>query len=170
MESNSRQFVQAANAFLADPTHATLIKLQSEAADFLEVSETDPSEKEWIDWREVENDFEEIRVILRGHWGAGVAEVKDCLNYALRETLCGEDIYTPRDSYNEVDNETILTYGYDSTKSRRDDPDFKNAFGIAFAYILHGTPVRKTDRAGAGTKGTRRYAGIGVSPNKIEVR
>jgi hypothetical protein len=91
------------------------------------------------------------------------------LGYALREQLAGE----PLSDYRfEVKDKriTVLEYYYDATKSQRDDPDFIEAFRKAEQYILEGTPIRKTDRAGRGTKGTRLVEGVGKTfPKDVNV-
>ncbi len=80
----------------------------------------------------------------------------------MKYVLCG-----PFAMFGEFDGEivhrndegTLLVFSVDTTKSRRDD--------VAWAFeddcipmLVEGTPVRKTDRAGAGTKGTRAVEGI----------
>lgn len=53
----------------------------------------------------------------------------------------------------------LFIFDLDTTKSQRDDvPD---AWDAHRAWLTEGTPVRTTDRAGAGTKGTRAHAGLG---------
>jgi hypothetical protein len=46
----------------------------------------------------------------------------------------------------------------DATKSRRDD--YGDAMDALWTILDEGTPVRTTDRAGAGTKGTQKYPGV----------
>lgn len=57
---------------------------------------------------------------------------------------------------------------YDFTKSLRDDPDHFAAFDKALGYIKDGTPIRKTNRAGYGMKGTRLVEKIGS--HQVEFR
>lgn len=53
----------------------------------------------------------------------------------------------------------LYVFSLDVTKSQRDDvPD---AWSRAQAILSEGTPVRLTDRAGPGTAGTRKLAGVG---------
>lgn len=53
----------------------------------------------------------------------------------------------------------LYIFSVDTTKSQRDDvPD---AWDQAKHVLVEGTPVRTTDRMGAGTKGTRKYPGLG---------
>lgn len=92
-----------------------------------------------------------------------------CLGYALREVLAGESLSDPDVEFEskseyyweDTKGNTILLYYYDSTKSQRDDPDYLEAFNKAETYIKNGTPIRKTNRAGANTQGTRLVEGIG---------
>lgn len=49
----------------------------------------------------------------------------------------------------------VFVFWLDSTKSRRDD--IFDALDLLAEYLSEGTPIRKTDRAGVGTKGTRKY-------------
>lgn len=111
------------------------------------------------------DDFYEIRVTAdRGLDYDDVRRLSGCLGYALREVLAGEALSEPTVTFERGPGDgaraTVLEYGYDSTKSRRDDPDYALAFEKARAYIADGTPVRKTDRTGAGTKGTRLVEGL----------
>jgi len=82
--------------------------------------------------------------------------------------LAGEDLSEPE--VREMNHGMKLSYYYDSTKSRRDDPDYFEAFEKALLYINEGTPVRTTNRAGIGTKGTRLVEGIGQRKVNIFLR
>lgn len=116
-------------------------------------------------------EFNEIRLELRG-WHAchstrvrglnaeAIRRASGCLGYALRQELAGEDLSDPEQEMNG-NGLAALAFYYDLTKSRRDDPDVFAAFELARQYIVEGTPARKTDRQGAGTKGTRLVEGIG---------
>ncbi len=90
-----------------------------------------------------------------------ISRASGCIGYALRETLAGEDLSDPQVGF-ALCGATVLSFDYDSTKSRRDDPDSLLAFERAAAYIVLGTPIRKTNRAGFGTKGTSLVDGIGL--------
>lgn len=87
-----------------------------------------------------------------------IAQVSGCIGYALRQTLAGENLSEP--GVHQTPARTVLEFGYDSTKSRRDDPDFAEAFALAKEYVRSGTPVRSTNRAGVDTKGTRLVEGV----------
>ena len=114
------------------------------------------------------HDFAEIRVLVERRLNEEeVTRLSGCLGYASRQTLAGEDLSEPSGfllSTFPADGRqaTVLEYAYDSTKSRRDDPDYALAFALALAqeYAFAGTPVRSSKRAGAGTKGTRLVEGI----------
>jgi len=83
------------------------------------------------------------------------------VGYAYRCTVVGESIGRPeRDSVG-----SFVIYA-DTTKSRRDDlglalEDFEKTLP---AMIREGSPMRKTDKAGLGTKGTRLIEGL-ADPN-----
>lgn len=111
-------------------------------------------------------DFSEIMLVFDGplaEWE--VRQASGCLGYALREVLAGEDLSDPEGSGES--HRPRLVYYYDSTKSLRDDPDYGAAFEKAVRYMEEGTPIRATNRAGAGTKGTRLVEGIG--PRKVSI-
>jgi len=117
------------------------------------------------------SDFYEVRVCIGRHLTADeVARVAGCIGYALRQELAGEDLSDPHVIQSFRAQQTILLFGYDSTKSQRDDPDFEQAFLLALRYIVEGTPVRSTNRAGVGTKGTRLVEGIGKCRVEFAVR
>ncbi len=106
-------------------------------------------------------DFYEVRVTFNRELSSDeISRASGALGYAFRASLAGESLSEPTVMQN-VEYRTVLEYDYDSTKSQRDDPDFDAAFLLAHRYIEEGTPVRKTDRAGKGTQGTRLVEGIG---------
>lgn len=88
-----------------------------------------------------------------------VMRASGCIGYALKQHIKGEELSLPEVTY--IPNATLLDFHYDSTKTQSDDPDFGLAFFDAETYVREGTPIRKTNRAGAGTKGTRLVEGIG---------
>ena len=122
------------------------------------------------------HDFAEIRVLVERRLNEEeVSRLLGCLGYALRQTLAGEDLSEPSGfllSKFPADGRqvTVLEYAYDSTKSRRDDPDFALAFAVAQEFIFSGSPIRTTNRAGVGTKGTRLVDGIGACHLTLQVR
>ena len=122
-----------------------------------------------------QGDFYEIMVVVAGR-GLSLEQANrlaGCTGYALRVTLAGEELPEPTVTYwREEDGlvTTILEFAYDSTKSIRSDPDHVAAFDTMRAYISDGTPIRKTDRAGSGTRGTRLLDGLGDFPIALYVR
>jgi hypothetical protein len=80
------------------------------------------------------------------------------VGYAYRSTIAGESIGMP-----EQDTPYSFVVSADMTKTQRDDlgmalEDFENTLP---GTVRDGSPVRKTDRAGSGTKGTRLVEGLG---------
>lgn len=117
---------------------------------------------EWKSIGEHPGSWYEIRVEFDAYLTDGqVLQAAGCLGYALREVIRGEELSAPGKITRKGDGKTIARFGYDNTKTRSDDPDEARAFCLAAQYIREGSPVRKTDRAGVGTKGTRLCEGIG---------
>lgn len=73
----------------------------------------------------------------------------------------GEDLSEPIRIKRKRDRRTVAYFSYDSTKCRSDDPDEVEAICRASRYVKEGSPIRKTDRAGRGTAGTRLCQGLG---------
>lgn len=100
-----------------------------------------------------------------------ILQASGCLGYALRECLRGDQLSDPEvvqkfDS--PVHSELVIKYDYDTDSSQRSDPKahYLEAFNLAKKYIFEGTPVRKTDQQGYGTRGTRLVDGLGnIAPN-----
>ena len=83
-----------------------------------------------------------------------------CIGYAFRARIRGEELSDPVVLQNTGRAGTVVELSYDTTKTASDDPDLIAAFDDAATYIELGTPIRKTDRAGKGTKGTRLVEGL----------
>lgn len=83
---------------------------------------------------------------------AEMRQVAGLLGYAWRASMAGESLGQPQ----RVGKKTFVVSA-DVTKSRRDDvgDGWFEFLGQVPAIIQHGSPVRTTDRAGIGTKGTR---------------
>ena len=121
-------------------------------------------------WKSVEapdafaESFNRIRVVCDRRLDEGEVEcLAGCLGYALRATLAGDDLGQPETTYALIEGGaafTIIEADYDSDSSIRTEPDPAQAFDAARLYITQGTPVRQTDRAGWGTRGTRLVEGI----------
>jgi hypothetical protein len=87
------------------------------------------------------------------------------VGYTYRATIAGESLSSP-----DIDSPYSFAVGADTTKSQRDDlgmgfEDFENSLNNT---IAEGSPLRKTDRSGPGTKGTRLVQGMGADL-KVEV-
>ena len=93
-----------------------------------------------------------------------------CLGYALRQILHGEKLSEPLRIKRTGDGRTIARFGYDATKGRASSPDAAKAFSLASQYIQEGSPVRKTNRAGENTLGTRLCEGLGSVAARFWVR
>lgn len=115
-------------------------------------------------WKEIRVEFDKELTVSQVLRAAGA------LGYALREHLVGEPLSLPRVALSPDPNVTILEFEYDSTTSKRSDPDFFEAFDAAMDYIEEGSPVRTTDRRGPGTAGTRLVDGIGPVGMRFFVR
>jgi hypothetical protein len=142
--------------------YARALRAEAEAVDAYVAT---LKEAEWILPGDCDGDFYEVKaafcVLLDEEQ---IRRASGCIGYALRETLAGEDLSEPtvmRET--EKGFPTVLTYSYDATKSQRDDPDYGEAFNKAAQYVHDGTPIRKTNRAGANTRGTRLVEGIGFT-------
>jgi len=88
------------------------------------------------------------------------------IGYNYRATVAGESLGDP-----EMDSPYSFTVYSDTTKTRRDDlgiamEEFEDNFDN---MIQEGSPVRKTDRAGQGTKNTRLVDGFNDPSLKVEI-
>ncbi|GAB4453446.1 MAG: hypothetical protein OHK0029_06280 [Armatimonadaceae bacterium] len=109
----------------------------------------------------VPEDFQEIRLVFdRELSGDELRRASGCLGYALRIYLGGEDLSEPT-VVSLPGQPTVALYRYDSTKAIRSEPDIAEAVCVARHYLEEGTPVRTTNRAGEGTRGTRLVDGLG---------
>lgn len=115
-------------------------------------------------WYEIRAEFDAILTDSQVYQAAG------CIGYALRQVLRGEELSEPVKVSRKRAGRTVVKFGYDSTKSRSDDPDDNEAFELAARYVVEGSPIRTTDRAGAGTRGTRLAEGIGPVTARFWVR
>lgn len=115
------------------------------------------------DWQEIRATFG--RELLEGElFGASGA-----IGYALRIYMAGEELSLPR-VVSAPGQPTVAVYGYDSTKSRRSEADPIEALQVAVSYISEGSPIRRTNRAGVGSRGTRLVQGIGQVAVSFAVR
>lgn len=126
-----------------------------------------PPRGRWMPWENHPGGWQEIRATFdRGLTVYEVLRIAGALGYALREHIVGEELSLPRVAIPTDENSTVLEFEYDSTKSRRSERHDADAFDAAREYITEGSPIRKTDRRGPGTQGTRLVEGIG--PINIE--
>ena len=127
--------------------------------------------RRWLPLEEHPGNWKEIRVeIDRELTVSQVLRAAGALGYALREHLVGDPLSLPRVALSTEPDTTILEFEYDSTKSKRSDPDYFEAFDAAMDYIEEGSPIRTTDRRGPGTQGTRLVEGIGPIGMRFLVR
>lgn len=88
--------------------------------------------------------------------------------YAYRMTIAGESL-----GMYERDSNNAIYLAADFTKSQRDDVGQASSEFVELleGLIQDGSPVRKTNRAGANTKGTRLIEGLGAStPSGMPLR
>lgn len=152
--------------FLSDPTPATFAALVTSANIVLE-----DANNPWMEVSKMTNFFSDIRVDIELSVDSlsqeDIDSISGCLGYALRQTIAGESLSDPV-SIDQTPFFIGIEYFYDATKTRRDDPDFLEAFDLAEKMIREGTPIRTTNRAGEGTQGTRLVEGIGNRAKSIK--
>lgn len=96
-----------------------------------------------------------------------VADPTHLLAYFCRANLAmgwdgfnGESTGTPVDVTDAQGRACVWYWPCDLTKSARDD--IAAELGDLAEFMQFGSPLRKTDRSGPGTKGTRAVAGVGA--------
>lgn len=118
---------------------------------------------------EIEDDIDTLAVTVSRHLShEEISRLSGCIGYALRVHIAGEDLSDPVAIVYHA-GMTTVSYWYDSTKSQRSDRDVQGALEQAAEMIRTGTPVRKSNRAGAGTAGTRLVEGLGEVNVAFEV-
>jgi hypothetical protein len=168
IETAKRDVIGALTDLLLDPNAKTQDALTTSAAYFRLVSTANVTKvgnippAGWYvvgghpgDWYTIRAEFDRVLTAQE------IIEASGAIGYALRIYVAGEELSLPTLEVADA-GKTVLVFGYDSTKTRRDDPNHEEAFDKARDYIVEGSPVRKTDRAGRGTAGTRLVAGIGA--------
>jgi hypothetical protein len=109
----------------------------------------------------IPSDFQEIRAAFdRELTAEELARASGCIGYALRIHMAGEELSEP-EVVSPAGAPTVAIYFYDSTKAQRTEPDIIEALTVAVGFMATGTPIRTSNRAGAGTCGTRLVGGIG---------
>lgn len=87
---------------------------------------------------------------------APLARVESILGYLWAGPMAGE--WFPGEGVALIPGH-VFTFALDTTKSQRDD--VPAAWEAHRHWLIDGSPVRKTDRSGPGTRGTRACAGLG---------
>lgn len=97
---------------------------------------------------------------------AEVAQLGHLVSYCYAATVRGESVGAPRRV-----SATAFAVDMDTTTSRRSDPmAAMDEFEVNLdAWLLDGSPVRTTNRAGAGTAGTRAVSGLGDPALRVSV-
>ena len=110
--------------------------------------------------------FTELRAVCdRALDGEEVRRLAGCLGYALKATLAGDELGEPSVCYPVAEGRimfTVMEFRWDSQSTTRTEPNYSEAFSKAREYIFEGTPLRTTNREGAGTKDTRLVEGIAL--------
>lgn len=65
---------------------------------------------------------------------------------------------------------TLVEFAYDARLSGRTAPDYVEALVKAREFIRDGTPIRTTNKAGAGMQGTRLVEGLGAVSLSLYIR
>jgi hypothetical protein len=116
-----------------------------------------------IDWPD--------RVAVGTDSPGGMADPGELLGYFLNgqgamgddgfDRYSGEPVGPVTVGVDGVERARCWMFSLDLTKSARDDVG--DVTGALRDFVAEGSPVRSTDRAGAGTKGTRKHEGLGSS-------
>lgn len=165
----------ALDVFFIERTDHAFIVLMKTAMELVNINrkggyQEDKTAKLWVPLGEAE-EFSKLRLTFNLSLSIEqIHEVSECFDYALACTIIGKGlskpvILTPVFGTGVF---TLIEYYYDSTKSIRDDLHNVEAEKLARDYIKNGSPIRKSDRAGKNTKGTRKCEGIGFSVLDIE--
>lgn len=97
---------------------------------------------------------------------ADIQQVKGILQYIMGGPMqmYGEwdsDICLIADKSDDGEQARVFVWSCDFTKSQRDDIGSALFGDKGLTFIEDGTPIRTTNKAGPGTKGTRKYEGVG---------
>ena len=87
---------------------------------------------------------------------ATLTQVEAILGYLWAGPMAGE--WWPGEGQEAISGHLFI-FPLDTTKSGRDD--VADAWDAHRHWLVDGSPLRKTDRSGPGTKGTRACAGLG---------
>lgn len=109
--------------------------------------------RKWQAWSELPGDFYEFAIATSKPCDS--EQVESLAGYFFSGPFAGEGSgsgWLPS-------TDRLFFLSADSTKSRRDD--IGDALPELWEILRDGTPIRKTDRKGPGTKGTRAVEGLG---------
>lgn len=170
-------FNQAVNAFLVNPSPATLLLLNNSALPLVQTPRARQAKPVRSCWQKVTDfcafdaSFTRLRITIdRRLSDAEVDQVAQCVGYGLKEALAGDTLVVTNIMRSYDAQQTILICEYDSSQSLRTFPDAGYALHLAAQYVQDGTPLRVSNRSGAGTKGTRLVSGLGVCDVAFAVR
>lgn len=130
------------------------VTTRNEAALLALLAELAPSGGPWIADSQASLDGDELAVFTLAP--AAPDHLAALLAYIWQGPMAGE-------WWEQTPLELIAGHLYvftvDAAKSRRDDAP--HAWSEAQTLLIGGTPIRRTNNAGAGTQGTRRLHGVG---------
>lgn len=89
-----------------------------------------------------------------------INRVAGCIGYGLTPHLHGSVLSEPQ-RVTLTPGSTTITFECDISTCVRSNPDTQAALFDMARYVQEGTPLRKTDQQGPGTRGTRLVEGIG---------
>lgn len=172
------RFEQAIAAYKAQADPLTLLLLNKSAIPLMDAQTYSWMSVDDPQTLSTERPFTAVRVLCDRRLGADQIErFAGCLGYALQATLAGPELSLPEVILLEASAKagvrasfTLVEFTYDAALSGRTTPDYADAFVKTREYIRDGTPVRATNKAGAGTQGTRLVEGLGTVGLSLYVR
>ncbi len=173
-----RRFEQAIAAYKAQADPLTLLLLNKSAIPLMDAQ---PHAWQSIDdpaALDPEQPFTAIRAVCNQRLNdAQVGQLAGCLGYALQAILAGPELSLPNVVYLEAPAGsgiraafTLVEFAYDARLSGRTAPDYVEALAKAREFIRDGTPIRTTNKTGAGTQGTRLVEGLGAVSLSFYIR
>lgn len=135
-------------------TTATLdFKTEQDFAAWLNWPATADTRNRWFAWDDDDFNGEFYDIAIGFEQAQDYEHINGLLAYFFTGPFAGE--YWDGDM--SMDGH-LFTAMADSTKSARDD--YGDVIDDLWQMLRYGTPRRKTDRAGAGTAGTRKFEGV----------
>jgi hypothetical protein len=111
----------------------------------------------WGAWGDVLSDLEHLAIwVQEPH---DVIDVQGLIVYFLTGPAAFGGEWTLGPVLDAPNGGQIFCFGVDGTKSAHDDIAWYISDHFE-TYLQDGTPIRKTDKAGPGTKGTRKWPGL----------